>query len=106
MANHNNFMRHVIICVARDALKKGVAKKLNQVCHQAAKEKGLDLMTATCSYSLPEILAIKSGYKLLAKVDYEEFLSKNQEIFDENIFQVYRRLAQKHGHCSVLTKQV
>ena len=106
LANHNNFMRHVIVCVARDALKSGVAKQLNQACHQAAREKGLELMTATCSYLLPEILALKSGYKLVAKFDYEKFVSKNQETFDENILQVYRRLATKHGHYSVLTKKV
>ena len=105
LSNHSNFMRHVIVCVARDALKSGVARQLNQQCHREAVEKGLSLMTATCSWKVPEILALKSGYKLLAKHKYEDFVVGDFP-GGENIKKVYGRLAEKHGNYSVLTKEV
>jgi len=105
LSNHSNFMRHVIICVARDALKSGVATQLNRQCHLAAVENGLSLMTATCTWKVPEILAIKSGYKLLVKREYEDFVVGDFP-GGEKIKKVYGRLSEKHGHYSVLTKEV
>ena len=105
LSNHTNFMRHVIVCVARDALKSGVATQLNRQCHLAAVEKGFSLMTATCTWGVPEILAIKSGYKLLVRRKYEDFVAGGFPGC-ENIKNVYGRLSEKHGHYSVLTKEV
>ena len=101
----SNFMRHVIVCVARDALKSGVATQLNRQCHLAAVEKGLSLMTATCTWGVPEILAVKSGYKLLVRHRYEDFVVGDFP-GGEKIKKVYGRLNEKHGHYSVLTKEV
>ena len=106
LTGYQDYMRHVIVCVAPEVIKSGVATKLNQMCLQYASDHQLGQLTATCTSGIPEKLATKCGFRLHTKVCYRKYADSNQHRMDARLTEVYRQLAATHGYARIMVKDV
>lgn len=98
------FMRNVIVCVAPDAVQRGIATRLNRLCTRHARAHNFRHVTSMCSSRAPEQLALSSGYRRHAAVDYRDYALRFGLRGDT--LRRFLLIARDHGHARLMVQDL